>query len=385
MSIAVVIPCFAETQALPNTVASLESSYSNIQTPSAAIHVVIVVNAPAWATQAQKKDNLSSLTWLNQYSGKIPITVLDQTKLPLQNGVGEARKIGMDHAATHLLRQDDDWIVSLDADTHVAPNYFSHILAQENSVHKAYTFGFLHPVGTSEQPDIGIGLYELYLRYLYQGLCYSGSPFAYHSVGSAFGLSRRSYLSSGGMVCKNATEDFHFLNKLRKLGPIHYCPHIKVFPAARSSDRVHLGTGYFVHQHENHASSAINNLMWPTKQHFFWLKELYQWFEQLRPNRNPALLPHQHLKQALLQTKFFQRFDQVFPQCKSIPQIQSQMRTCLDAIDVWRILRFWVENEKSKKISTMQQCIQEAANLVQVPNTRPLFELLQYYRTLEQL
>lgn len=43
-----------------------------------------------------------------------------------------------------------------------------------------------------------------------------------------------------------ATEDYHFLNKLRKYGPIDYWPEIKVFPSSRRSNRVFLGTGHFL-------------------------------------------------------------------------------------------------------------------------------------------
>lgn len=56
----------------------------------------------------------------------------------------------------------------------------------------------------------------------------------------------KNYTKIGGMTPRSATEDFHFLNKLRRQGPIQYNTSTTVKPSSRQSERVTLGTGYFL-------------------------------------------------------------------------------------------------------------------------------------------
>ena len=46
------------------------------------------------------------------------------------------------------------------------------------------------------------------------------------------------------MVNKKATEDFYFLQKIRKFCEIYFLNEELVFPSSRLSDRVYLGTGF---------------------------------------------------------------------------------------------------------------------------------------------
>ena len=50
------------------------------------------------------------------------------------------------------------------------------------------------------------------------------------------------------MVNKKATEDFYFLQQIRKFTKIYFLDDKLVFPSSRLSDRVYLGTGFRMNQ-----------------------------------------------------------------------------------------------------------------------------------------
>jgi len=86
-------------------------------------------------------------------------------------------------------------------------------------------------------------LYEIYLRYWVAGLKYARSPYAFHSIGSTMATTEEAYLAVRGMNRRAAGEDFYFLNKLAKAGPVRQITGTKVYPSARVSERVPFGTG----------------------------------------------------------------------------------------------------------------------------------------------
>jgi hypothetical protein len=75
------------------------------------------------------------------------------------------------------------------------------------------------------------------------GLSYAGSPYAFHSIGSTMACSADGYTDVRGMNRRRAAEDFHFLNKLAKVGKIGTITETTVFPSSRPSGRVPFGTG----------------------------------------------------------------------------------------------------------------------------------------------
>ena len=163
----------------------------------------------------------------------------------LKNGVGEARKIGMDYALDFFDTADfeNSIICSLDADTVIEKNYFSLIREnfRENPDCGVLTFNVCHR-SDAENPR-AIAQYEKYLKSYREGLEFAGSPYAFYTVGSAFAVRASSYIRAGGMRKLPAGEDFYFLQSAVKSSAVKHCSLITVYPSARYSARVPFGTG----------------------------------------------------------------------------------------------------------------------------------------------
>ena len=160
-------------------------------------------------------------------------------------GVGMARKNGMD-MALRLLRNRSllpNLILSLDADTLVQNDYLFSINNYFTSRIKTAIVAYEHQMPQNFEEQAAICCYEIFLRYWVLGLRYAKSPWAFHSIGSTIATSTEAYLQVRGMNKREAGEDFYFLNKLAKIGKIHYIKDICVYPSARSSTRVPFGTG----------------------------------------------------------------------------------------------------------------------------------------------
>jgi hypothetical protein len=161
-------------------------------------------------------------------------------------GVGFARKIGMDNALALLDYENGAprIMLSLDADTVVAPNYLDAVRQYftMNRTHAAVV-EFTHGRAANLHEQAAIFCYEIFLRYYVLGLMVAGSPYAFHSIGSTMACTAEAYVAVRGMNRRQAGEDFYFLNKLAKLGPVGTVRTTIVHPAPRRSDRVPFGTG----------------------------------------------------------------------------------------------------------------------------------------------
>jgi hypothetical protein len=105
---------------------------------------------------------------------------------------------------------------------------------------------FEHPLSGSDFPESiyrYITLYELHLRYYFQGLAYSGFPYVFHTLGSAIAVKALTYVKAGGMNRRQAGEDFYFIQKLVSAGGYFNLNSTTVFPSPRPSFRVPFGTG----------------------------------------------------------------------------------------------------------------------------------------------
>jgi len=269
---AVVIPALQERDSLFETLASLAKN------PSADLcrtMVVCVVNnhRPSLAGSEAIADNQETLTILRGLIEKEVISIplateikkncemiahselrlaaIDASSAGLEipdrdGGVGAARKIGMD-AALMILRNQGagQGIIScLDADTLVEENYLSAIAAffQNNSC-PAATVGYAHQQPENPQLFSAICRYEIFLRAYVIGLAFAASPYAFPSIGSTISCAAEAYISVRGMNRRAVAEDFHFLDKLAKLGKIGFAAGTTVHPSARPSRRVAFGTG----------------------------------------------------------------------------------------------------------------------------------------------
>jgi hypothetical protein len=166
-----------------------------------------------------------------------------------QTGAGLPRKLGMDEAARKFREAGNPQgiIVSLDADTTVEKNYLLEIYRcfKQYKLRSA-TIEFHHPVEHLDPEDEvrkATEVYEKYLRYYRSALEYTGYPYAYYTIGSAFAVTAETYRQAGGMGKQQAGEDFYFLQKVFPLGKTRFIDTTCVYPAARLSDRVPFGTG----------------------------------------------------------------------------------------------------------------------------------------------
>ncbi len=269
---AVVIPALAESASLFRTLASLSKNPTG-DLRRTLITCVVNNHRPSITSEAEIHDNQETLFLLKALVfGKLPfltdhgemqeelrsiarsdlrLAFIDASspgsEIPdCDGGVGTARKIGMD-AVLGLIDQagmNRGVICCLDADTLVEVNYLSAIRAyfRENRCPAAVT-AYAHQIPADPDLLAAICSYEIYLRSYVMGLACSRSPYAFHAIGSTMSCTADGYVGVRGMNRRNAAEDFHFLNKLAKLGNIGVITETKVFPSSRVSGRVPFGTG----------------------------------------------------------------------------------------------------------------------------------------------
>jgi len=247
---AVVIPALAESATLFATLCSLAANPPEL---CALFLVLVVVNQRTDAPDPDKADNLATLKLLAAGDPRLSRLKLawinaasDGLEMPLKGGgVGLARRIGLDLALTRIAPLSADPIlVCLDADTLVRPDYL-HALVNHFAVSRcgAAVIPFIHQQGPSPEADRIITRYELFLRSYVFGLALAGSPYAFHSVGSAMACRASAYVMIGGMNSRAAGEDFYFLQQLARTVGVEQLSGTVVHPSPRSSHRVPFGTG----------------------------------------------------------------------------------------------------------------------------------------------
>ncbi len=224
--------------------------------PDCKVEVLVIVNAPGGAGEEVLENNRLTLknieSWQRQNKNCFFRLFAFFTPEPVLTGwgVGMARKSVMDEAVRRFdsINNPDGVILNIDADCLVEKNYFVSVcneLYKKNS-RSACSIYFEHPLSGAEfSPDIYryIALYELHLRYYYQGLAYSGFPFVFHTVGSALAVKALPYVKAGGMNRRQAGEDFYFIQKMVQAGGYFTLNSTTVFPSPRVSTRVPFGTG----------------------------------------------------------------------------------------------------------------------------------------------
>lgn len=247
---AVVIPALAESATLFATLRSLAQNRPEL---TARFLVVVVVNNRQDACRADKTDNHKTLDLLaagDPALGALRLCWVDAASPgrelpPKKGGVGLARKIGFDLALPLLdFSGSTPILVALDADTLVQPDYLSALVDHFRSTTAGgAVLDFRHQQGNSPQQQEAIHRYELFLRSYVLGLATAGSPYAFHTVGSAMACTATAYVGAGGMNTRVAAEDFYFLQHLKKTSGISSVTGTLVHPSARSSHRVPFGTG----------------------------------------------------------------------------------------------------------------------------------------------
>ena len=250
LGVVVIIPCIDDAFIF-NTLDSLDDA----DTVNVKIEVIVNVNSGEKTPQEIIERNRVIYNELKQKTGAgfyknfnlLPLHVEGTQRK--KTGVGFARKTAMDEAVRRFatINKPDGLIVSLDADSLVAKNYFKKI---EDILIKnpagCFTFQFQHNYDTDVYPQEVINsckLYEIYLRYYHLALRSFNFPFAIHTIGSCFAIRADAYIKLGGMTPRQGGEDFYFLQKAVKMHPVFEVRDPIVFPSPRVSNRVPFGTG----------------------------------------------------------------------------------------------------------------------------------------------
>ena len=250
LTMIVMIPCLNE----PGIIRTLESLWACEPIQSFCEVIVAVNNSESCSPEvkAYNRETYQKLkVWKRQNDrpNLILHPIYADSVQAKHAGAGMARKIGMDEAIRRFnaINRPDGIIVSLDADCLVSANYLKRIEAVfvENKSCFAATLNFEHRIGEMEdqKQKLGIQLYEDYLHYYKKAHDFTGYPDSIYTIGSAFAVRAEAYVKQGGMNRRQAGEDFYFLYKLTKLGPVTEIKDAFVYPSARISDRVPFGTG----------------------------------------------------------------------------------------------------------------------------------------------
>jgi len=253
----VVIPALDEERELYHTLASLAR---NPDTELGRTLVLVVVNNRADGREEQLAANRATVRRLHRLirgdriepapelePGALRIGMVDATGDGLEvSGVGEARRIGLDRALEVLTStgHPSGVLMSLDADTRVAPNYLE-VIRRRFSRDRgwAVVVDFEHRMPDNPLARDVIVQYETYLRYHAFGLKRAGSPYGFPTLGSTMVCRGNAYAAVSGMTRRAAGEDFYFLQELQKTGGVEVLASTVVRPSARASERVPFGTG----------------------------------------------------------------------------------------------------------------------------------------------
>ncbi|MEI7980279.1 MAG: glycosyltransferase family 2 protein [Bacteroidota bacterium] len=242
----IAIPLMDEPDLLTRTLECIAAqSYLNFK-------VYICVNQPEnWWDDPIKssicRNNARSLEFLSGFK-LFDLLVLDHSSRGRgwkgkRYGVGYARKALMDEICNAAQR--DDIIISLDADTTFPADYLLSVAMnfREHPEAVALSVPYFHHTVSDEIASRAILRYEIYMRHYFLNLMRIGSPYTFTALGSAMAFPVWAYRATGGLTPKMSGEDFYFLQKLRKYGPVILWNDVVVHPEARFSDRVFFGTG----------------------------------------------------------------------------------------------------------------------------------------------
>lgn len=288
------------------------------------------------------------------------------TAIPMNQGVGLARKIGSD-IACQLINQGwlhNQWIHNTDADVHLPDNYFSaleqHIPPSPDTSTRAsaavypYQHQCYGELSASQTQCLqATRYYERALDYYVKGLGYAGSPYAFHTLGSCIVTSAEAYCQARGFPKKSGGEDFYLLNKLAKLGAVTTITHCHLTIDARLSTRVPFGTGPAVEK-----IVAMQN---PDTEYLYYHPECFDQLKQLLENfsvlfdeiskkknsyspKEPIIMEYENwlnllskeLQSALIKLKIEKLFSHLEKQAKTQEQC---LRHCHEWLDGFRTLK----------------------------------------------
>ena len=389
---AVIIPVFNEPD-LPQTLTSL----ANTHKPGEPVEIILVINGSESTPEQileqnrKTKEEVEKLSDSKEFPLKIHV-IYKEDMPPQLMGAGYARKIGMDEAIHRFesINREDGIIISLDADTLCDKNYFTAIekTVYQNPALNAGILFFEHPTEGSEFSENvykGIRQYELFLRYYKQALKFSGFPFIFHTIGSAFFVKALAYAKQGGMSQRKAGEDFYFLNKLFQLGNIQEITETRIQPSPRPSERVLFGTGpeikKFTEQSELDYMTYHPDFFSGLKQFFAMIERFYYNTDQ-GINNTIQKLPL-FIQTFLMKNKGEENIQRILNNCKSPYIFRKHFFLWFNGLKIIRLVHEAHETTFSKiplfeAAKTMLEY--RGFKNIQIDNYK---DLLNYYRHIE--
>ncbi len=282
--IILVIPCFNEPGVL-----EVLKSLRGCARPRVNVLTAIIVNSGEDSDESRVIQNRVTYKEVNDFAVKNFDPAFSFFPFLFENlprkhrGVGLARKIGMDLAVAHFLANSNSEgiIISLDADCQVSDNFLIsiHEAFRQNKKLTATVHNVHHRVqGDAPGVEHAIRQYEAYLHYFRDMLKFTGFPYYYHTIGSAFAVKADAYVRVGGMGRQQGGEDFYFLQKIFASGVVEELINTTVYPLARFSDRVPFGTGPAIEKILDELDRVLKVY---SRESFYELKKLFDLKERL--------------------------------------------------------------------------------------------------------
>ena len=391
--IIVVVPAYNEPG-----ITKLLDSLANCTEPECKVEVIIVINAPDDATgeniENNKKSIINTESWKKTNSNIFFRLFVFEAEHHFIGGwgVGLARKTGMDEAVRRFnsIDKPDGIILNLDADCTVEKNYFlavsNELLKKDNLA--ACSIYFEHPLSGNNYPDTifkYITLYELHLRYYFQGLAYSGFPYVFHTVGSAIAVKALAYIKAGGMNRKQAGEDFYFIQKLAPAGGYFNLNSTTVYPSPRASSRVPFGTGASIGKLSSDRSSTLltyNMLAFRELRTFFELTDVFFKCSPEQLNEHFNLIP-QGLRLFLDQKEWIDKMIEVKNNTSGIESFKKRFYVWFNMFRVVKYLNYvHLDFFEKKPVDSSASELLEIRGIT-LDLKEPL-DLLLYYRSMEK-
>ena len=342
---ALVIPAARENDAFVRRLQQAPQSHSCL--------FVLVLNGPAGMAQTDGELTLQPLTFLQSAStphyrsddgfitlfhhGQHDFLVINLLQPPTQDfhqhGVGYARKLGMD-LCLHLYaaaRLSSPWVRSSDADVIWPDDYFLPLAADDHCSAMLYPFRHEQVDARHETDAAAAALYDFWLRYYVEGLRQSGSPWAFHTIGSTLAIHLRHYAINRGFPKREAGEDFYLLNKLAKTGTVISLQAPTLLLSNRISDRTPFGTGHAIGKI---ASQPAHSRHWPFyhPEIFTQLKIWHTWLPRLYDQEPlPTTLTQQPIYPVLLELGLERTLQHCRRQCRKPEQFTRHLWQWFDA------------------------------------------------------
>ena len=250
--------------------------------------VIAVVNAPVGApsehleTTRRFLDQFAADQRLSWHAVETehcthPLLLVDRVRAPLpaKQGVGGARRIGMDLGLALSERQVSSARIlhTTDADARLPAAYF-----QAGAANGLLLYPFRH--ASDHAPTLQRArAYEAHMHHYRQGLQQAGSPYGFTALGSCMAVCMDTYVKVRGMPRRDGGEDFHFANKAAKVADVHTLRGPTIQLSARTSHRVPFGTGPTLDRMGDNPGDFLTY----SPESFTGLKQLLTTFEQPSP------------------------------------------------------------------------------------------------------